>query len=155
MAKDLKYFMREKEAQVVTVPGPETFKDENGEVINLEIKVLTQTEIQKINDNYRKRSVALDKKGNPYIALGEVVFKTEKDNARAVRHIIAEALVYPDLKDKKLMEYYGCVDITEMPYLVFSRADEFAHVSRMVMSVLGLSGEIVVGDDETIEEAKN
>lgn len=154
MAKDLKYFMREKVAQVVTVPGPETFKDENGEVVNLEIKVLTNAEIQKINENYRKRSVALDKKGNPYIALGEVVFKTEKDNARAARHIIAEALVYPDLKDKKLMEYYGCVDITEMPNLVFSRADEFAHVSRMVMSVLGLGGEII-SDDETIEAAKN
>lgn len=154
MAKDLKFFMRDKEPQIVTVPGPDTFKDENGEVISLEIKVLTQAEIQKINENYRKRSVALDKKGNPYIALGEVVFKTEKDNARASRHIIAEALVYPDLKDKKLMEYYGCVDITEMPQLVFSRADEYAHVSRMVMSVLGLGGEINT-DDETIEAAKN
>jgi len=116
--------------------------------------VLTQAEIQKINENYRKRSVALDKKGNPYIALGEVVFKTEKDNARAARHVIAEALVYPDLKDKKLMEYYGCVDITEMPRLVFSRADEFSHVSRMVMSVLGIGGE-AIGDDETIDAAKN
>lgn len=153
MSKDLKYFMREQESQIVTAPGPDTFKDENGNVIQLEIKVLPNAEIQKINDNYRKRSIALDKKGNPYIAMGEVVFKTEKDNARAIRHIIAEALVYPDLKDKKLMDYYKCCDITEMPQLVFSRADEYAHVSRVVLTALGIG--TFTNDDETIEDAKN
>ncbi len=153
MAKDLKYFMREREQQIVTAPGPDTFKDENGEVINLEIKVLSNAEIQKISENYRKRSIATDKKGQPYISGGEVVFKTDKDNARAARHIIVEALAYPDLKDKKLMEYYGCLDITEMPQLVFSRADEYAHVSRVVMAALGLG--VGADDDETIEAAKN
>lgn len=40
--KDLRYFMREeaKVEQIVTVPGPESIKDENGEVIQLEIKQL-------------------------------------------------------------------------------------------------------------------
>ena len=154
MAKrDLKYFMRPKEQEIVTVPGPASFTDEDGKVIDLEIRVLSNKEIREINNRYRQRSVATDKKGQPYIANGEVVFKTEKDSDRAARHIIAEALVYPDLKDQALMAYYGCVDVPEMPQLVFSRADEYAHVSRAVMTALGLLD--APNEDEAIEDAKN
>lgn len=153
MARDLKYFMRNREQQIVTAPGPDTFVDENGNVIELEIRVLSQAEVQKISNNYRKRSIATDRRGQPYIAGGEVVYKVEKDNARASRHIMVEALAYPDLKDKELMAFYGCVDVTEMPQLVFSRADEYAHVSRVVMAALGLG--VGADDDETIEAAKN
>ena len=58
--KDLKYFMRSMEPEIVTVPGPESIKDENGEVIQFEIKKLTQEEITRINDAYRKHSIATD-----------------------------------------------------------------------------------------------
>lgn len=152
MKKDLKYFMRSQEPEVVIVPGPSTIKDEEGNVLPLEIKVLSQETIIKINDSYRKKIMATDKKGNPIIANGEVVWKTEQDVGRASQHIIVEALQFPDLRDPDLMKYYGCVDITEMPLKVFSRADEYRHVSRMVMKVLGLSNEI---DDEELEAAKN
>lgn len=151
--KDLKYFMRSKEAEIVTAPGPESFVDEEGKVIDFEIRVLTQEEINKINDNYRRRTMATDKKGNPLVATGEVIWKTEKDNAKATRHIVVEALQYPNLKDKELMEYYGCVDVTDMPLKVFSKADEFQHVLRIVMQALGLSSP--VNDNEDIEAAKN
>jgi len=154
MTKNLKYFMRDTEPEIVTVPGPDSFKDENGNVIQFEIKVLTQAEIQKINDGYRTRRIATDKKGNPLIANGEVVWKTEKDNQRAARHIMVEALQYPDLKNKELMDYYKCVDMTEMPLHVFPKADEFEHVLRIVMSALGL-GDFDGNDEEIIEEAKN
>ena len=90
--KNLKYFMRDRKEEIVTVPGPESFKDENGNVIDFEIKVLSQETINKINSAYRKRSMATDKKGNPLIAMGEVVWKVEKDNERASRHMIVEAL---------------------------------------------------------------
>lgn len=151
--KDLKYFMRSTEAEIVTAPGPDSFKDEDGNVIQFEIKKLTQEEINKINDAYRKRSMATDKKGNPLIAMGEVVWKTEKDSARASRHMIVEALQYPNLKDEELMKHYGCVDVTEMPLKVFSRADEYQHVSRIVMQALGLAA--AVNDDEDLTDAKN
>lgn len=151
--KDLKYFMRSKEAEIVTAPGPDSFKDEEGKVIQFEIKKLTQEEITKINDNYRRRSMATDKKGNPLVANGEVIWKTEKDSARASRHMIVEALQYPDLKDPELMKYYGAVDITDMPLKVFSSADEYQHVSRIVMQALGLVSE--VSEDEELADAKN
>lgn len=151
--KDLKYFMRNTDPEIVTAPGPDSFKDEDGNVIQFEIKKLTQEEINKINDAYRKRSMATDKKGNPLIAMGEVVWKTEKDSARASRHMIVEALQYPNLKDEELMKHYGCVDVTEMPLKVFSGADEYQHVSRIVMQALGLAA--AVNDDEDLNDAKN
>lgn len=151
--RDLKYFMRGTEPEVVTVPGPESFKDENGNVIQFEIKVLSQEQITKINDMYRRRSMATDKKGNPLAFNGEVLWKTERDGAKASRHLIVEALQYPNLKDEALMQHYGCVDVTEMPLKVFSKSDEYQHVSRIVMQALGLAS--AVSDDEDLEAAKN
>ena len=105
------------------------------------------------SDNVIVITTHTDKKGNPLIYMGEVVWKTERDSARASRHMIVEALQFPDLKDKQLMEYYGCVDITEMPLKVFPKADEYQHVSRMVMQALGLAAP--ANDGEDIEDAKN
>lgn len=151
--KTLKYFMRSTEPEIVTAPGPESFKDEEGNVIQFEIKVLSQEEINKINSMYRRRSMATDKKGNPLAYNGEVLWKTERDSAKASRHLMVEALQYPDLKDKDLMAHYKCVDITDMPLRVFSRPDEYQHVTRIVMQALGLASE--VNDDDDLAAAKN
>lgn len=58
--KDLRYFMREeaKVEQIVTVPGPESIKDENGNVIQLEIKQLHNDTIAKINEMYESRHLS-------------------------------------------------------------------------------------------------
>lgn len=151
--KNLKYFMRDTKDEIVIAPGPDSFKDENGNVLDFEIKVLSQETINKINEAYRRRSMATDKKGNPLVTMGEVVWKVEKDNARASRHIIAEALQYPNLKDPELMKHYGCADMTEMPLKVFSRADEYQHVSRIVMQALGLME--TPDDSAEMDAAKN
>ena len=151
--KSLKYFMRNAEPEIVTVPGPESFKDEEGNVLSLEIRVLTQTEMDKINEGYRKRAIALDKRNNPLVANGEVVWKTTRDNARASRHMIVEALQYPNLKAPELMEHYHCVDATDMPRLVFSKPGEYQYVSRVVMQALGLMDS--ADDEKELEDAKN
>ncbi len=152
VAKNLKYFMRSQEPEIVTAPGPESFKDENGKTIQFEIKVLSQAEINHINEGYRHRGIATDKKGNPMVAMGEVVWKTERDPARASRHIMVEALQYPNLKDPDLMAFYDCHDVTEMPLKVFSRPDEYQHVNRIVMNALGLGD--TPDDSEDLKAAK-
>ena len=162
MCKNLKNFLREASdvEKVLTVPAPESFKDENGKVIQLEVKVLSSERIREINEAYHTRSIALDGKGNPYISGGNVVFRDERDNANATRHIIVEALQYPKLNDPELMKYYNCVDVTMMPEKVFSRADEFAHVTRVVMALLGIGGQLSEeeqkqADEKEIDDAKN
>ena len=162
MSKNLKYFMREsaKTESVVTVPGVETIKDENGNVVPLKIKVLSMESIEKINDAYHTRTIAMDKKGRPYTNAGNVVFKDERDAEKASAHIIVEALVDPNLKDPEIMRFFDCVDVTEMPRKVFSRADEYSYVIRTVMSVLGMGDDIsedeqIAADEEEINDAKN
>lgn len=156
MSKNLKYFMREesKQEQTFQVPAPDRFVDEKGEVVQMEIKKLHNDTIARINDIYKSRTPMKDKKGNYIIQNGEVVFKTEKDNVKATYHIIAEALVYPNLKDPELMKYYNCVDITEMPLKVFPDNDEFGYVSRKVMEILGLV-DAAESNEQEVEDAKN
>ncbi|MCD8216688.1 MAG: hypothetical protein LUD01_01350 [Clostridiales bacterium] len=153
MSKDLKYFMRSLEDEIVTAPGPDTFRDEDGNIINFEIKVLSQETIDKINNFYRHRSIATDKKGNPMVYRGEVIWKVEKDNAKSTRHLMVEALQYPDLKDKELMEYYKCYDITDMPLKVFKRSDEYQHVLKIVLQALGMQSDAT--EEDEVDEAKN
>ncbi len=154
--KSLKYFMRPYEEEVVTVKGPDTIKDENGEVIYLEIRKLTQECIEKITESYHTRNIAKDKKGNPYVNGREVLFISKRDGARANRHIIAEALKYPNLKDKELMEYFNCYDFTDMPLKVFPTVEEYEYVLKAVFSVIGVGDfENPESDKEDIESAKN
>lgn len=161
--KSLKYFMRDeaKTEPIVKVPAPETFKDDNGDPIEMEVKMLTAQHINEIHEKYHTRAIATDRKGAPYIgANGTVLFKDERDNARATRHIIVEALQYPNLKDPELMKFFGCVDVTKMPELVFSRAEEYQHVTRMVLGVLGIGGDLTDEEqkrinDQEVEDAKN
>lgn len=155
MSKSLKYFMREnaKSEEIVKVPGIKSITNENGNVVDFEIKILSIPTIRKIQNNYKTKSVAVDSKGNPYIQNGEVVWKTEKDNDKSLSHIIVEALQYPNLKDKELMAYFNCTDITEMPSLVFPKTDEFNEVSKIVMKTLGIID--IPSEESEIEDAKN
>ena len=154
--KNLKYFMREesRQEQIFQVPAPARFVDEKGEVVQMEVKKLHNDTIAKINDMYKSRTPMKDKKGNYIVQNGEVVFKSEKNSVKATRHIIVEALVYPDLKDPELMKYYECVDITDMPLKVFPDNDEFGHVSRKVLEILGLM-DAAESNEREVEDAKN
>lgn len=154
--KNLKYFMRTeaKEEQVLTVPGLESITDESGKVVDLKIKKLHNETISKINEMYRSRIPLKDKKKGFVVQDGEVVYKVERDRAKAARHIMVEALVYPNLKDQELMKFFDCVDITDMPLKVFPDNDEYGYVSKKVMEVLGLV-DSEENDQKDVDEAKN
>lgn len=154
--KNLKYFMRPeaKEELVVEVEGLESIKDEKGNVVPFKIKKLHNETVDKINKMYVTRVPAKDKKGNFIIQNGEIVYKVEKDKTKAFHHVLVEALVYPDLKDKELMEYFGCHDITEMPQRVFPTNDEYTAVTKKVMEVLGLV-DPDEADQKEVDDAKN
>ena len=153
MEKSLKYFMRDNSEEVVTVPGIESFKNEKGEVINFEIKKLSNEHIRKIQEKYRVRTIATDSKGNPYTQNGEVVYAVTKDNNKSLCHVMAEAFVYPDLKSKEMMDFYKCADVTEMPTKVFFNTDEFNKAANIVMRVLGMID--APSAEEEIDAAKN
>ena len=108
MEKNLSYFMREelKNEEIVEMAGPDSIKDENGNPVVFQIKRLRRETVDKIYDYYRTLKPALDKNKKPYVVDGKMVMKEEKDYAKALRHVMAEALVYPNLRDEKLMKFY-------------------------------------------------
>ena len=158
--KNLRAFMREsaKTQEIVLVPGPASILGEDGNPVMLEIKVLTGAQLNEITDKYTERVMAVDNNGRPYIQNGEVAFKVTSDNSKANGHILAEALIYPNLKDKELMEFFECHDISQMAAKVFPKRDEFTHVQNAVLGALGLLRKPAGnGGDGTslISEAKN
>ena len=159
MGKDLKYFMRKQNDVVAEVPAPESMRGEDGVLPMMKIRKLTMERVQQINELYHTRRIATDKKGKPYVVNGEVVHEVKRDNARAGRHLVAEALVFPNLNDEELKNFYNCVDLTEMPLKVFYNTDEYSYVSEQVMKVLGFGPETeedgAEGTDKEIEDAKN
>lgn len=152
--KSLSYFMREsaKEPEIVEVPGVPSIKDEEGNIIPFQVKIINQKDISDIYDKYRTRKMVFDKRGNPFTRGNEAVFQTETDSGKALRHVIVEALVYPNLRDKELMDYYKCYDITEMPLKVFPNPEEYQHVERAVLSALGIMD---YGEEDDVEAGKN
>ncbi|MDR1630818.1 MAG: hypothetical protein LBS36_11530 [Oscillospiraceae bacterium] len=156
MNKNLQYFMREsaKAESIVSVPGIESIKDEHGEVVPFEVKKLSRKSVQEIFAKYETQEIVYDANKKPYVVDGEVVCRTKTDHARAVRHLIVEALQYPNLKDPALMDFFNCYDITDMPLLVFPQADEYAQVVDVVMRTLGLRGASDEQDRE-VSDAKN
>lgn len=155
--KTLAYFMREtaRKQEVVEVPGIESIRDENGNIVPFKVKILTKKQIDDIYDKYRTRTLLCDKKNKPIFNRGQAVFDINTDSNRALRRIIVEALVYPDMHDKELMEYFDCYDYSEMPLKVFPNPKEYDQVANIVLSALGILEEDESGDDESeVQEAK-
>lgn len=156
--KTLAYFMREtaRKQEVVEVPGIESIRDEDGNIVPFKVRILTKKEIDDIYDKYRTRTLLCDKKNKPIFNRGQAVFDVNTDSNRALRRIMVEALVYPDLHDKELMEYFDCYDYSEMPLKVFPSPKEYDQVANIVLSALGIleEDENENGDSE-VREAKN
>lgn len=156
MEKNLSYFMRDelKNEKIVEMAGPASIKDENGNPVVFQIKRLRREKVDKIYDHYKTLKPALDKNKKPYVVDGKMVMKEEKDYAKALRHVMAEALVYPNLRDEKLMKFYDCIDVTEMPVKVFTQK-EYAEVIKMLNHVLGIDDEDEEEQQDDLESAKN
>lgn len=154
--KNLSYFMREelKNEDIVEIPGPESILDENGNPVLFQIKRLRRERVDKIYDRYRTLKPALDKNKKPYVVDGKMVMMEEKDYAKALRHVMAEALVYPDLRDEELMKFYDCIDVTEMPVKIFTQK-EYSEVIKMLNHVLGIDDEDEEEQKDDLESAKN
>lgn len=151
----LKAFMRSraKEEEVVKVYAPKSFTDDEGNRAILEIKRLSVNHVNAIYDRYNYPVSAKDEDGNVLIRNGRVVKDFYSDSEGQVNRMIIESLVYPDLHDKELMDFYGCVDVMDMPHAVFASKAEYEYVSNAVISLAStLAGE---ENKYIIDEAKN
>ena len=146
-------FMRPelKEDIIVEVPGIQTFCDENGKPIPFKIRALTTADITMIRKGVRKRKVAKNEKGKPIFQNGVLQYSEEYDNNAMSNEMIAKALVFPDLHDPKLLEYYGVNSAVDLVPRLFRRLDDYSYIVDQIQEVSGISDD----GDEIIDEAKN
>lgn len=156
---NLKFFMKEelKKDEVVEIPGVETFKDDDGNIIPFKIKILDKNRIAEIRKAYTTRKMLVDAKKKPLLVNGEVQYSRDYDGERATDHIIVESFVDPKLDDPKLMEFYGATDRLDMPGKLFRNLADYQHVSTAVISALGFNPEEAeeAEDDKIIGDVKN
>lgn len=152
MKKDLNYFLRENKPEIVEIEAPSTIKDENEKPVMMQVRVLPQEEIDKIFDMYTYKRPEKDRRKNPVVVNGEVAMRKDRDSQRAVRHLVAEALVYPDLHSEEVQNFFKCYELSEILYKVFPAPDEYQYVVNSVLEVLGLTDDT---QDDDVENAKN
>ena len=155
---NIKAFMKQdlKDRGTMEFPGIERFKDEEGNVIPFIIKRLSRTRLKEIRDMYRTTQVYRDKNNGkrPVIgANGQVAVIKDYDAEKAGLHFMVEAFVQPKLDDPELMDYYGVVDVLEMPYVLFADKEEFDYADDCLMIALGLKEK--QNERDVIDEVKN
>ena len=146
-------FMKKNEEEVVKVLAPASFVDEKGNRIVMEIKRLSAKHIDDIYDKFNYDVPAKDEEGNIIIRNNTVVMQHISDSKKMYNRLIVDALVFPDLHNEELMNFYNCVDVMDMPDKIFSRSSDYKEVRDNVLQLAGT----VKGDkaDCILEEAKN
>lgn len=128
-------------------------KDKDGKDMPLKIKRLSKKRISELRDMYTTKSPAYDKKGNPLVMNGSIVWAIDRDDYSYTRMLLIESLVEPQLDDPELMEYFGALDVVDMPDLVFAAIE-----TKQISDIIGdLMSDRNVEDvkKSDIEEAKN
>ena len=155
---DLSYFMRENKPSESEYPAPKGFVDKDGNRINLKFRILSESEITEIRRHWRETRFAKDERTGRYIftPTGKIATYENYDGDSAMREMLVESLVYPNLRDKNLMAHFNCVNAFDMPTNVFTR-DEYAYVVNAFDKLHGY-GDVSNDDDEEdsdIDKAKN
>ena len=136
---DLKSFMqpRQKEASFVV---SERFKDENGQPEAWHVKVLDQQEMDRLEKQCTKKIVDLKTR-----------ISTEKlDQGKLIDTLIENYIVYPNLNDAALQDFYGAVGALETAKKMLLPG-EYATLAEGILSAQGFDTEM----SEKIKEAKN
>lgn len=139
MSKTLSFFMKENVAQAENIRKPisKRIKDEQGNPIEFEFKPLTQGRIEQIEKDC---TFLVGPKKSRYEQL---------NRSKYIKQISIESTVYPDFRDKELLENWG-VKSSEELIKVMLIPGEFAEMAQCVLEVNGLDD-----DEDLVEEAKN
>lgn len=152
---DFKSFMlsglKNDNTEILTFKGVDTFKDSEGNPIPLKFKKLTEKEVEKLRKEFTTRTPAVDKNGKYIIRNGRIINDIETDLDSFSDAIIAESMVYPDLKDKSLYDYYNVYSKIELLNVLF-KGDDYKYVDSCAAQACGMSP---IDEDELVKELKN
>lgn len=152
---DFKSFMlsglKNDDTEILTFKGVNTFKDAEGNPIPLKFKKIPEREIGKIRKEFTTKTPAVDKNGKYIIRNGRIINDIETDLDSFSDAIIAESMVYPDLKDKSLYDYYNVYSKIELLKVLF-KGDDYKYVDRCAAQTCGMAP---IDEDELVKELKN
>ena len=146
-------FMRPelKEETIIEIPGIKTFIDEKGNPIPFKIRAITTADLTRIRKACHKRRPAKDAKGKLIFQNGQLQYDDQYDGNEMSDQMIVQALVYPDLHNKELLDYYGVQDSVDLVHKLFSKLDDYTYLIEQIQQASGISSD----GDEIIEDAKN
>lgn len=114
------------------------FRDEKGNPIPWEIKAISEDE----NEVLRKSCIKRTKKRG--------IIQNEIDQNLYLGKLVAESVVYPNLKDAELQKSYGVLGADKLAKKMLT-AGEYVRLLQIVQQVNGFD----VSMDELVDEAKN
>lgn len=122
--------------ETIKFPASEDFVDENGKVIDWEIKPLKTKDADKI----RKACSTQNKKGLLIV-----------DNEKFNRMVAATCTVYPNLNDAELQDSYGVMGEEDLIEQLLDKDGEYQAYVKKCLEVSGYKKQM----SELVDEAKN
>lgn len=126
-----------KERENIKFAASSAFKDENGELIQWEIRPLKSREA----DLIRTECTNINAKGK----------KIDVDNSKFNRMIAAKCTVFPNLDDKELQDSYGVMGAEQLIQELLDNDGEYQNYCQKILEISGYSKT----DEQLREEAKN
>lgn len=136
---------------IVTVDAPEGYNNPDGTRAQLKIRKLPYETLMEITDRNKKRTV-IKERGRVMSTTGGRAAIDERSNSEAFTcELIAEALVFPDMRSQEFANAYGPFPPAEMTKKVFPTAEAFNYVALQVARIVNGTQD----EDSLIEAAKN
>jgi hypothetical protein len=121
----------------IKIAASESFKDENGNIVEWEIRPLKTKEA----DYIRNECTSINQKGK----------KVDVDNAKFNRMIAAKCTVFPNLNDKELQDSYGVMSGEQLIIEMLDNDGEYQAYCQKILEISGYNKT----DSQLVEEAKN
>lgn len=134
---NLESFMLKEEAQEIEFVASKKFKDQEGNPIPWKLRTITAQE----NDALRKQCYKQIQNGKR--------MKQEFDSVRYLELLADKCVVFPDLHNVELLEFYGEMDSVALLKKHLLNPGEYDDLVQKIQEVNGYSLE------EAVEEAKN
>lgn len=139
------------QSDIIAFKGVDTFKDKDGNPIPIKFRVPNRLEVREIRKKFERRTPAIDKDGNFIIKNGAIVHNESFDFDEYTDELIVETMVYPNLNDTQLQEYYGVYAATELLHILFRNKD-YKYIDSCCAQVVGFSD---LDEQFVIKEVKN
>lgn len=128
--------------QNVKYPAVKSLKDENGSVLEWELKHLTSRENDLIRDEC---TCEIPIAGKPNM------YRSKLNASLYLRRLIAASVVYPDLYNAELQDSYGVKSPEDLIYAMVDEPGEYSELAAYVQKLSGFDVTL----EEKAEQAKN